>query len=97
MTDTTNNKEIYKIVDEALAKITAQANALEAQQEQSINRFSPPQRTSQPLDAREKILDTDVATDREKMAGLNVLQQTGVAMLVQSNQNPSAALQLLDH
>lgn len=95
MTDTTNSEEMYKIVDEALAKITDQNKALEAQQEQWINRFDPPQRTSQPLGAREKILDTDMATESQKMARLNVLQQSAVSMLAQSNQNPSVALQLL--
>lgn len=97
MTDITNSEKIYKIADEALDKMIAQANALEAQQEQSVNHSHPPQRVSQPFGAREKILDAEITSDREKMARLNVLQQASIAMLAQSNQNPSAALQVLNN
>jgi flagellin len=45
--------------------------------------------------AESAIRDADVADEAAELARLNILQQAGVAILAQANQQPSLALQLL--
>ena len=45
--------------------------------------------------ANSRIRDVDVATETANMARANVLQQAGVSVLAQANQQPQIALKLL--
>lgn len=47
------------------------------------------------LAAESAIRDADVASEAAELARLNILQQAGVAILAQANQQPGLALQLL--
>ena len=45
--------------------------------------------------AESRIRDVDVATEAAELTRLNILQQTGAAVLAQANQQPQLALTLL--
>jgi len=45
--------------------------------------------------ARSRILDADIAQETSNMTKQNILQQAGVSILAQANQNPQLALSLL--
>ena len=45
--------------------------------------------------ANSRILDVDLATETAELTKNNILQQAGVAVLSQANQQPAAALSLL--
>ncbi|NLX19668.1 MAG: flagellin FliC [Desulfobulbus sp.] len=45
--------------------------------------------------ARSRILDADIAQETSEMTKNNILQQAGVSILAQANQNPQLALSLL--
>ncbi len=45
--------------------------------------------------SRSRILDADIAQETSNMTKMNILQQAGVAVLAQANQNPQLALSLL--
>ena len=45
--------------------------------------------------ARSAIVDTNFATETANLTKLQIMQQAGVAILAQANQNPSLILQLL--
>jgi flagellin len=47
------------------------------------------------LAAESRIRDVDVATEAAELTRLNILQQTGAAVLAQANQQPQLALTLL--
>jgi flagellin len=47
------------------------------------------------LAAESRIMDADVASEAAELTRLNILQQSGVAVLAQANQSPQLAIQLL--
>jgi flagellin len=47
------------------------------------------------ISARSRISDTDIAEETSNLVRENILQQAGIAVLAQANQNPMTALKLL--
>ncbi len=78
-----------KDVDTTRGKLGAVMNRLES----TIANLS---NVSENISAsRSRILDADIAQETSNMTKMNILQQAGVAVLAQANQNPQLALSLL--
>jgi flagellin len=84
------------IVDRALDAVNsmrADLGAVQTRFESTINRLST---TSENLTAaRSRIMDADFAAETANMTRAQILQQAGVAILAQANQQPQLALMLL--
>jgi flagellin len=84
------------IVDLALEDVSAQRGKLGALQnrlESTINNLST---TSENLSAsRSRILDADFAQETAQLSRNQIIQQAGVSILAQANQQPQIALSLL--
>jgi len=84
------------IVDNALQYVTSQRAKLGAVQNRLEFTKSSLDISSENLSASEsRIRDTDMAKEMMKLTAANVLQQAGVSMLAQANQNPQSVLALL--
>jgi len=85
-----------EIVDLALEQISAQRASLGAIQnrlESTINNLTT---NSENLSAsRSRILDADFASETAKLSRNQIIQQAGVSILAQANQQPQIALSLL--
>ncbi len=84
-------------VDLAISQIDSERSNLGA----IINRFEHTianlQNVSENLSsARSRILDADIAVETSEMTKQNILQQAGVSILSQANQQPQLALSLLE-
>ena len=88
--------QLMNIVEGALEKIStygAKLGALTNRFEAAVESLTT--QATNVGDARSRILDADIAAESTKIARLNILQQSGLAMLTQANQMPAAALSLL--
>lgn len=84
------------ICDAALSQIDAQRADLGAIQNRFEHTISNLQNISENVAAaRSRILDADIATETSEMTKQNILQQAGVSILSQANQQPQLALSLL--
>lgn len=91
-----NASNAIKRIDEALAKIDTQRGTLGAFQNRMQSTISNLANVSENLTgARGRIMDTDFAQETAQMTKMNILQQAGIAMLSQSNQNQQQVLSLL--
>jgi flagellin len=85
-----------EIVDLALEQISAQRASLGAIQnrlESTINNLTT---NSENLSAsRSRILDADFASETANLSRNQIIQQAGVSILAQANQQPQIALSLL--
>ena len=77
------------MVSEARSELGAAGNRLQAAIS-TIQSF-----TEQISAANSRIKDVDVAEETSAMARANILQQAGVSVLAQANQQPQLALKLL--
>jgi flagellin len=88
--------EALDVVDLALENVSAQRadlGALQNRLESTINNLST---TSENLSAsRSRILDADFASETAQLSRNQIIQQAGVSILAQANQQPQIALSLL--
>lgn len=83
-------------VDSALATVSAFQSTLGAIQNRFTSTVSNLQATSQNLtSSRSTIQDADFAAETAKLTQSNVLQQAGISVLAQANQQPQLILKLL--
>ena len=84
------------IIDRAVASVLksrGQLGALQNRLESTINNLST---TSENLSAsRSRILDADFASETAQLSRNQIIQQAGVSILAQANQQPQVALALL--
>ena len=88
--------EALDVIDLALEHVSssrAKLGALQNRLESTINNLST---TSENLSAsRSRILDADFASETAKLSRNQIIQQAGVSILAQANQQPQVALALL--
>jgi len=88
--------EALDVIDLALENVSAQRadlGALQNRLESTINNLST---TSENLSAsRSRILDADFASETAQLSRNQIIQQAGVSILAQANQQPQIALSLL--
>ncbi|BDM63791.1 flagellin [Shewanella sp. NFH-SH190041] len=83
-------------IDNAIKTIDTQRAALGAMQNRLGHNISNSANTQANVaDAKSRIVDVDFAKETSAMTKMQVLQQTGSAMLAQANQLPQIALSLL--
>jgi flagellin len=92
----TGANNTIQAVDSALATVSAFQSSLGAIQNRFTSTVSNLQSTSQNLTAsRSTIQDADFAAETAKLTQSNVLQQAGISVLAQANQEPQLILKLL--
>jgi flagellin len=92
----TGANNAIQAVDSALATVSAFQSQLGAIQNRFTSTVSNLQSTSQNLTAsRSTIQDADFAAETAKLTQSNVLQQAGISVLAQANQEPQLILKLL--
>ena len=88
--------EALDVIDLALEDVSSQRadlGALQNRLESTINNLST---TSENLSAsRSRILDADFASETAQLSRNQIIQQAGVSILAQANQQPQVALALL--
>ncbi|MCP3888863.1 MAG: flagellin, partial [Desulfobulbaceae bacterium] len=85
-----------KVCDGALCQINGERAGLGAIQNRFESTMSNLQNISENLAAaRSRILDADIAAETSNLTKQNILQQAGVSILSQANQQPQLALSLL--
>ncbi|NDD91240.1 flagellin FliC [bacterium] len=83
-------------VDNALNKVSETRARLGAMQNKLHSTANNLAITKENLiSARSRISDTDIAEETSNLVRENILQQAGIAVLAQANQNPMTALKLL--
>ena len=96
ITSTTGAAKAINTVDAALSQIDAIRGGLGAVQNRFQSTISNLSNISMNLSAaRSQIMDADVAQETSNMTKENILQQAGIAILAQANQQPSQVLALL--
>jgi flagellin len=84
------------VVDQALSKVSetrARMGAMQNKLQSTTNNLAITKENL--IGARSRIADTDVAEETSSLVRENILQQAGIAVLAQANQNPMTALKLL--
>ena len=85
-----------KVFDNAIVNIASERAKLGATQNRLEHTIANLDNTAENLtSAMARIEDTDMALEMSEFQKLNVLQQAGVSMLAQANQQPQSILQLL--
>ena len=97
LTSAQGAQDAIKVIDKAIADISSTRSALGATQrnvlESSINSLNI---AKEMVSASEStIRDTDMASEMVEFTKLQILQQSGIAMLAQANSGPQALLSLL--
>ncbi|MBF0358821.1 MAG: flagellin FliC [Magnetococcales bacterium] len=82
------------IAIDSVSAIRAQIGAYQNRFESAVNSLSAISEATET--ARARIVDADIAAETSKMTRLSILQQAGVAVLAQANQQPAIAYRLLD-
>ena len=83
-------------IDAALALVDTSRGSMGAIQNRFESTIANLQNVSENLSAaRSRILDADIAQETSNMTKQNILQQAGVSILAQANQQPQLALSLL--
>ncbi len=94
--DPDNASKAMTLFDEAIQKISSLRSTLGAYQNRLEHTIANLDNTSENLTAAlSRIEDTDMALEMAEFTKLNILQQSGTAMLAQANQRPQSILQLL--
>lgn len=92
----TGANNTIQAIDSALATVSSFQSQLGAIQNRFTSTVSNLQSTSQNLTAsRSTIQDADFAAETAKLTQSNVLQQAGISVLAQANQEPQLILKLL--
>jgi len=89
-------RESIDQLDSALSKVSdtrARLGAMQNKLQSTTNNLAITKENL--MAARSRIADTDVAEETSNMVRDNILQQAGVSVLAQANQNPMTALKLL--
>jgi flagellin len=89
-------RESIDQLDSALSKVSetrARLGAMQNKLHSTTNNLSIAKENL--VAARSRIADTDVAEETSNLVRENILQQAGIAVLAQANQNPMTALKLL--
>lgn len=84
------------VVDSALGKVSetrARLGAMQNKLQSTSNNLAIAKENL--VSARSRIADTDLAEETSNMVRSNILQQAGISVLAQANQNPMTALKLL--
>jgi flagellin len=84
------------VVDSALNKVSetrARMGAMQNKLQSTTNNLAITKENL--VGARSRIADTDIAEETSSLVRENILQQAGIAVLAQANQNPMTALKLL--
>ena len=85
-----------KVFDNAIVQIATERSKLGATQNRLEHTISNLDNTAENLTAAmSRIEDTDMALEMSNFQKLNVLQQAGISMLAQANQQPQSILKLL--
>ena len=90
------SQKSINVLDEAITKVSSYRSSMGAIQSRlnsTINQLSIQAENNAATNSR--IRDTDFAEETAKLAQTNILKQSGVSILSQSNQIPSLALRLL--
>ncbi|WZL73757.1 flagellin [Clostridiaceae bacterium 35-E11] len=94
--DQDNADIALKRLDAAIKKVSEARSTLGAYQNRLEHTIANIDNTAENLTgALSRIQDTDMAMEMAEFTKLNILQQSGTAMLAQANQRPQAILQLL--
>ncbi len=84
-------------VDEALKEVSSERGKLGAIQSRLESTISNLQNVAENLSAsRSRIMDADIASETSAMTKSTILQQAGISVLTQANQQPQLALSLLN-
>jgi flagellin len=89
-------REAGKMLDEALGRLSAQhavIGALQSRLETAIAVTS--QQREDLMEARTRIVDTDVAEEATRLVAARILRQAGVAVLAHASHLPDLVLKLL--
>ncbi len=89
-------RESIDAVDTALNKVSetrARMGAMQNKLQSTTNNLAITKENL--IGARSRIADTDIAEETSSLVRENILQQAGIAVLAQANQNPMTALKLL--
>jgi flagellin len=90
------SQKSINVLDEAITKVSSYRStmgAIQSRLNSTINQLSIQAENNAATNSR--IRDTDFAEETAKLAQSNILKQSGVSVLAQSNQIPSLALRLL--
>jgi flagellin len=94
--DVTNSNAAIGIIDAAIGSIDTIRGDLGAIQSRMESTIANLNNVSENLAAsRSRIMDADIAMETSAMTRANILQQAGVSVLAQANQQPQLALSLL--
>jgi flagellin len=94
--DVTNSNAAIGIIDTAIGSIDTIRGDLGAIQSRMESTIANLNNVSENLAAsRSRIMDADIAMETSAMTRANILQQAGVSVLAQANQQPQLALSLL--
>lgn len=89
--------DAISVVDDALIQIDSERGELGAIQNRFESIINNLQNISENLtNARSRIIDADIAKESSELTKQNILQQAGVSILSQSNQQPQLVLSLLE-
>jgi len=98
VTDTNSAESAITTIQNAINLVSNERTQLGAAQNRITDSQTDAQVTDQNVTAAESnITDLDMATEMMNYSRLNILQQSGTAMLAQANQLPQSVLQLLGH
>ena len=90
--------EAITVVDSGISQIDGERSELGAVQNRFESIISNLQNISENLAAaRSRIMDADIAAETSELTKQNILQQAGVSILSQANQQPQLALSLLQN
>lgn len=96
ISDTTGAQSAIASIDLALKSVDIIRGGLGAIQNRFESTIANLQNISENISsARSRILDADIAQETSNMTKQNILQQAGVSILAQANQQPQLALSLL--
>ena len=96
LSDKSGAKDSLETVDTALEKLASMRASFGASQSRLQRTVSNLENQNVNLAAaKSRISDADIAEESAKMASANILQQAGISILSQANQNGAAALRLI--
>jgi flagellin len=94
--DKTNAAAALSTIDAAITEVSTHRSTLGAVGNRFQSAINDIQSFSEALSAaNSRIKDVDVAEETSRMARANILQQAGISVLAQANQQPQLALKLL--
>lgn len=96
VTSQTNANSAITTIDTAIASVDSERGDLGAVQSRLESTIANLSNVSENISAsRSRIVDADIAMETSAMTKSNILQQAGISVLAQANQQPQLALSLL--